>query len=171
VFVRKLFFYWQFIAVAVLPAWLLVGASVFGGGWDVVGSFFGGLVLGVGLLAVSVVLYARKDVRSTRALSWPDVGVLTLWHLLIVFMGFLSAAAPGLAALVVLVGLGAFWFAIWELFTAARRSMQAMLLVVEETARGTSFPSDLPPTIRPSDRFGQTPDPTVIIVPEKPTQP
>ena len=168
-FVRRVFYYWQFIAVLVLPAWLLVGASVFGGGgWDVVGSFFTGLVIGVSLLGVSLIFFARGEVRSTRTVSWADVGVLTLWHGLIIAMGFTYGVAPGLAALVILVGLGAFWFAIWELVVAARRSMRAMMLLVEETARGPVSPPGVPPTLPPTDGFIPTPDPTVIIVPEHP---
>lgn len=168
-FVRRVFYYWQFIAVVVLPAWLLIGASVYGsGGWDVVGSFFTGLVVGVGLLAVSLIFFARSEVRSARMLSWPDVGILTLWHGLIIAMGFTYGVAPGLAALVILVGLGAFWFSIWELFAAARRSMRAMMLLVEETARGPVSPNGVPPTIPPTDGFIPTPDPSVIIVRESP---
>ena len=166
-FLRRVFYYWQFIAALVLPAWLLIGASVYGsGGWDVVGSFFTGLVVGVSLLGVSLIFFARGEVRSTRMVSWADVGVLTLWHALIVAMGFTYGVAPGLAALVILVGIGAFWFAIWELVDAARRSMRAMMLLVEETARGPVPPTMLPPT----DGFIPTLDPTVIIVPERPLQ-
>ena len=171
-FVRRVSYYWQFIAVLVLPAWLLVGASVYGsGGWDVVGSFFTGLVVGVSLLAVSLIFFARSEVRSTRTVSWADVGVLTLWHGLIVAMGFTYGVAPGLAALVILVGLGAFWFAIWELVDAARRSMRAMMLLVEETARGPMVPPTMPPTLPPTDGFIPTRDPSVIIVPEQLLQP
>jgi hypothetical protein len=172
VFVRRVFYYWQFIAVLVLPAWLLVGASIYGrGGWDVVGSFFSGLVVGVGVLAVSLIFYARKEVRSTRMVSWADVGVLTLWHALIVAMGFTYDVAPGLAALVILVGLGAFWFAIWELVDAARRSMRAMMLLVEETARGPAYPPTVPPTLPPTDGFIPTRDPSVFIVREQQESP
>ncbi|TFC60190.1 MFS transporter [Cryobacterium sp. TMT2-15-1] len=171
-FVRRFFYFWQFIAVLVLPAWLLVGASVYGsGGWDVVGSFFSGLVVGVGLLAVSMIFFARTEVRSTRMVSWADVGILTLWHALIVGMGFTYDVAPGLAALVIVVGIGAFWFAIWELIAAARRSMRAMMLLVEETARGPAFPPSVPPTLPPTDGFSATPDPSVIIVREHPLHP
>jgi len=168
VFVRRVFYYWQFSAVLVLPAWLLVGASVYGsGGWDVVGSFFTGLVVGVGLLAVSLIFFARKEVRSTRTVSWADVGILTLWHALIVAMGFTYGVAPGLAALVILVGLGAFWFAIWELVDAARRSMRAMMLLVDETARGPGFPPTIPPTLPKTGGFNPATDPAVIIVREQ----
>ena len=171
-FVRRFFYYWQFIAVLVLPAWLLVGASVYGsGGWDVVGSFFSGLVVGVGLLAVSLIFFARTEVRSTRMVSWADVGILTLWHALIVGMGFTYGVAPGLAALVIVVGIGAFWFAIWELIAAARRSMRAMMLLVEETARGPAFLPTVPPTLPPTDGFIPAPDPSVIIVREHPLRP
>lgn len=167
-FVRRVFYYWQFTAVLVLPAWLLVGASVYGsGGWDVVGSFFTGLVVGVGLLAVSLIFFARTEVRSTRRVSWADVGILTLWHTLIVAMGFTYGVASGLAALVILVGLGAFWFAIWELVDAARRSMRAMMLLVDETARGPGFPPTMPPTLPKTDGFNPTADPAVIIVREQ----
>ncbi|TFC95835.1 MULTISPECIES: MFS transporter [Cryobacterium] len=168
-FVRRVFYYWQFIAVVALPAWLLIGASVYGsGGWDVVGSFFTGLVVGVSLLVVSLIFFARSEVRSARMVSWPDVGILTLWHGLIFAMGFTDGVAPGLAALVVLVGLGAFWFSIRELVTAARRSMRAMMLLVEETARGPVSVNGVPPTIPPPDGFIPTPDPSVIIVRESP---
>ncbi|TFC52361.1 MFS transporter [Cryobacterium sp. TMT1-21] len=160
-FVRRVFFYWQFIAVLALPAWLMIGASIYGtGGWDVVGSFFSGLFIGLGLLAVSLLFYARKEVRTTRAVSWADVGFLTLWHGLIVAMGFSYTWAPGLAALVILVGIGVFWFAIWELVAAARKSVQAMMILVDETARGGLVPGDLPPTELPP----------VIIVREKPPE-
>ena len=166
-FVRRVFYHWQFIAVLVLPAWLLVGASIYGsGGWDVVGSFFTGLVVGVGLLAVSLIFFARKEVRSTRMVSWADVGILAFWHGLIVAMGFSYGIAPGLAALVILVGLGSFCFAIWELVAAARRSMEAMLLLVEETARGPAFPTTMPPTLPSTDGFNSKPDPSVIVVRE-----
>ncbi|TFC83844.1 MFS transporter [Cryobacterium cheniae] len=171
-FLRRVFYYWQFIAALVLPAWLLIGASVYGsGGWDVVGSFFTGLVVGVSLLGVSLIFFARAAVRSTRMVSWADVGVLTLWHALIVAMGFTYGVAPGLAALVILVGIGAFWFAIWELVDAARRSMRAMMLLIEETARGPAVPPTMPPTLTPTEGFIPTPDPTVIIVREHPLDP
>lgn len=177
-FVRRLFYYWQFIAVVVLPAWLLVGASVFGvSGWMVLGSFFGGVLLGIGLLVVALLIYARKDVRAARAVSWADVGVLTLWHALIVALGF-TASSSGLPVLVVVVGLAAFWFVIWEFYSAARARMREMLVVIEETARfGTvpaggvqGSPQGSAPGAPKPPRFDSTADPAVIVIHEKPAE-
>ncbi|TFC18986.1 MFS transporter [Cryobacterium algoritolerans] len=166
-FVRRLFYYWQFIAVLVLPAWLLVGASVFGAsGWMVVGSFFGGVLLGIGLLLVALLIYARKDVRTRRAVSWADVGALTLWHALIVALGF-TARSGGLPVLIVVVGLAAFWFVIWEFYSAARARMREMFVVIDETAR---FGSAAAGGAAKAPRFDSTADPAVIVIHEKPAE-
>ncbi|MCI4657309.1 MFS transporter [Cryobacterium zhongshanensis] len=167
-FVRRVFYRWQFLAVLVLPAWLLVGASLFkSSGWAVLGSFFGGIVLGLGLLAVALLFFARTEVRMERAVSWRDVGVLTLWHALIVASGF-TVGASWLPLLVVLVGLAAFWFAIWELYASARSRMQAMIVLIDETARGGA-PTEPAAGEHPSPiGFEPTPDPSVIVVREKP---
>ena len=172
VFVRRLFYYWQFIAVGVLPAWLLVGASVFGAsGWMVLGSFFGGVLLGIGLLVVALLVYARKDVRALRAVSWADVGMLTLWHALIVGLGF-TASSAGLPVLVVIVGLAAFWLVSWEFYSAARARVREMLVVIEETARFGTVPAggvqgSATGSPKPA-RFDSTADPAVIVIHEKP---
>lgn len=161
-FIRRVFFRWQFIAVVLLPLWLLVGWPIFGaGGWGVLGVVFGAIALGVCLLAVSLLIFARREVRATRAVSWPDVGVLALWHALIIGLGFYAAASPGLSALVILVGIGAFWFAVWELYDAARRRLKAVIDLIDETARLGSVPSGAPQTVAS--------DPTVIVIQEKPT--
>ncbi|TFD74375.1 MFS transporter [Cryobacterium fucosi] len=173
-FVRRFFYYWQFIAVVVLPAWLMVGASVFGAsGWMVLGSFFGGVILGIGLLLVALLIYARKDVRALRAVSWADVGVLALWHALVVALGF-TASSAGLPLLVVAAGLAAFWFVIWEFYSAARARMREMLVVIDETARFGSMPAggaqgSAPGSPKPP-RFDSTADPAVIVIHEKPTE-
>ena len=166
-FVRRVFYYWQFIAVVVLPAWLMVGASMFGAsGWMVLGSFFGGVILGIGLLLVALLIYARKEVRTRRAVSWADVGVLTLWHAMIVAVGF-STASSGLPVLVVAVGLAAFWFVIWEFYNAARARMREMLVVIDETARfGSAQAAGGQGAPRPP-RFDSTIDPSVIVIREK----
>ena len=144
--IRRAFYHWQFIAAAALPLWLLVGSAIFGsGGWAVVGVFFGAVTLGLGLLVVALVIFARKDVREARMVSWPDVGVLGLWHVLIVSIGFSNNSSGWVALLVVLVGVGAFWFALWELVTAARARMRAMIVLIEETARTPAFDAPRPP--------------------------
>jgi hypothetical protein len=171
VIVRRVFYYWQFIAVLALPAWLLLGASIFrSSGWAVLGSLFGGILLGLGLLLVALLVYARTEVRAQRAVSWWDVGVLTLWHALIVATGF-STGSSGLPILVVLAGLAVFWFVLWELFTSARRHVQDMMVVLDETARGVNRSGD-PATQHPSPAapgFDATADPSIIVVREKPS--
>lgn len=155
-FLRRLFFHWQFIAVVVLPLWLVVGWPIFGaGGWKVLGVFFGAVVLGFALLIVSLLFYARKDVRETKTVSWRDVGVLTLWHALIIGVGFYAASSPWISVLVIVVGVLAFWFALWELLAAARRRVRSVIDLIEETAKPTHLQRDL----------------NVIVIDEKPTQP
>ena len=125
--IRRIFYSWQFVAVAVLPLWLLIGSAIFGtGGWAVLGVFFGAVALGLSLLVVALLVYARKEVRSSRTVSWADVGVMTLWHGLIIGIGFAESASGWLSVLVVFVGMGAFWFALWELYDAARKRMRAI---------------------------------------------
>ena len=155
-FLRRLFFYWQFSAVVVLPLWLVVGWPIFGaGGWKVLGVFFGAVVLGLALLIVSLLFYARKDVRETKTVSWRDVGVLTLWHALIISVGFYAASSPWISVLVIVVGVLAFWFALWELLAAARRRVRSVIDLIEETAKPTHLQRDL----------------NVIVIDEEPTQP
>lgn len=169
--VRRLFYYWQFIAVGVLPLWLIVGSSLYGaGGWEVLGVTLSAIALGVALLAVALLFYARREVRETKAVSWPDVGVLGLWHALIVALGFSAEAAPWLSVLAVLVGIGAFWFALWELFDAARRRVRAVIDYIDETAAGTGVLYSETTIIEGGANRGRTrsSDPNLIVIPEKP---
>lgn len=177
---RRVFYYWQFVAVGALPLWLMIAGSIYGDtAWQVLGATFGAIAIGFGLLAVSLLFFARKEVRQAKAVSWADVAVLTLWHVLIVLMGLYSVSAAWLSVLVVLVGFGAFWFALWELFDAARKRVREAMVYLDETARfgtvppgGTTFP---PMTDRAPGRPGSTgtppAEPTVFVVQEKPTEP
>jgi len=178
VFIRRTFFRWQFPAVLVLPLWLLIGSSIFGtGGWAVLGIFFGAVLLGLGLLVVSLLLFARREVREERALSWIDVGVLGLWHALIIALGLASDATGWLSVVVILVGVGAFWYAVWALYSAARKRVRAMLDLIEQTAAGAAPTSPLasPPTkprtepgTSTGSPFGRSSDPEVIVIKEQP---
>ncbi len=168
--VRKAFFYWQFAAAVVLPTWLVIGWPIFGaGGWGVLGVFFGAVLLGFSLLAVSLLIYARRDARASRAVSWPDVGVLAVWHALIIAVGFYAEVAPLLSILVILAGVAAFWLAAWELYTAARRRVRAVMDEIELVAQAAD---PLRPQV-PGRPGGATAyrDPSVIVIPEKPTNP
>lgn len=174
--IRRAFYYWQFIAAFVLPLWLVIGWPIFGaGGWQVLGIVLGAVILGIALLIIALLFFARKEVRSERAVSWPDVGVLSLWHATIIAVGFYASAASWLSVAVVVIGICAFWFALWELFTAARRRMQAMMDQFEQAAQpGAVFPPSgfTPGSAEPgfghSGSHAPTPDPKVIIVREKP---
>jgi hypothetical protein len=184
VIIRRVFYYWQFVAVGALPLWLMVAASLFPStAWQVLGATFGAVAIGFGLLVVSLLFFARKEVRTQKALSWADVGVLTLWHGLIVLMGLYSVTASWLSVFVVLVGIGAFWFAVWELFDAARKRVREAMVYIDETARFGTVPGTPSPfptmTDRPTNRPDapgagrQNPasdDPSVIIIREKPTE-
>ncbi|MBG6212315.1 MAG: MFS transporter [Cryobacterium sp.] len=180
--IRRAFYHWQFIAAGVLPLWLLVGSSIFGsGGWAVLGIFFGAVLIGLGLLLVALVIYARKEVRATRSVSYTDVGVLAFWHALIIAIPFSTDAAGWLSVLVIIGGLFVFWFAIWELFDAARRRMREMVDLVEQTARGQSAPAGpqhplphqtphqqtRPQQTRPAPNSGRNGTPEIIVIEEK----
>lgn len=171
--VRRIFYYWQFIAVGVLPLWLIVGSSLYGaGGWEVLGVTLSAIALGVALLVVALLFYARSEVRETKTVSWPDVGVLGLWHALIVALGFSAAATPWLSFTAVLVGIGAFWFALWELFDAARRRVRAVIEYIDATAAGSGVLYSETTIIEGTNReFTGAVDPDVIVIPEKPTNP
>ncbi len=185
--IRRAFYHWQFIAVLALPLWLLVGSAIFGSGaWAVLGIFFGAVLIGLGMFLVALVMYARKEVRATRAVSFADVGVLALWHALIIAIPFSTDASGWLSVLVIVGGLGVFWFALWELYDAARRRMRAIVDLVEQTARGQSssggpryplprqtLPGQTPggqsPPVRPrsAPSFGRTGAAETIIIEEK----
>ncbi|MEA9985686.1 MULTISPECIES: MFS transporter [Subtercola] len=124
-FVRRAFYYWQVAAVVVLPLWILIGWSVFGGsGWQFLLVMLSCGALALALAGVGVLIYARKGVRQARAVSWADVAVLALWHAAIVAVGFLTPAGTLLATAVVIVGLAAFWLVLSELFRETRRRVQ-----------------------------------------------
>ena len=174
---RRVFYFWQFVAVGALPLWLMVAASIFGdSAWQVLGATFGAVAIGFGLLVVSLLILARREVRLDKAVSWADVGVLTLWHGLIVLMGVFSETAAWLSVLVVLVGIGAFWFAAWELYAAARKRVREALAYIDETARFGTVPSGPtgfvpmtnPASSRPDSARTEPTDPSVIIIQEKP---
>ena len=179
--IRRAFYHWQFIAAGALPLWLLVGSSIFGSGaWAVLGIFFGAVLIGLGLLLVALVVYARKEVRETRAVSYADVGVLALWHALIIAIPFSTDAAGWLSVLVIIGGFAVFWFAVWELVDSANRRMRAMVDLVEQTARGQAAPAGpqrplpnqtLPNQTRPASTFGRTGTPEVIVIEEKRDRP
>lgn len=131
---RRLFFYLQFAALVLLPAWIVVAralAPVSLGATDIV-VFASWPLLAIALLGVLGITWARKQVRSTRTVSFTDVAVLAAWYATAVVFGALIASASvtavGLVAgLLTLVSMGAFWSAIWQLGQAAKRRVETVM--------------------------------------------
>lgn len=112
-------------AAFLLPLWLLVGWAVTGaGGWAFLWVLFIAIP-GVFLwqLLLTLLVRARGTVRAHRAVSWWDVAGFTLWHGLVIALGFFDQTwwVPTLVVAVV-AGLGMFWLALWELWSEAKPS-------------------------------------------------
>ncbi|WP_210480842.1 hypothetical protein [Naasia sp. SYSU D00948] len=161
--VRRAFFYWQFAAVVALPAWLLLGWAIWGSAGDFAGIAIATPFLVLALLGVAGVTFARKSVRSTRAVSWIDVAAAGLWHVFVIATGFFGPGTAAFAALSVATGILAFWAAAWQLVDETRRRVKKVFETIERAAvpyqpRRTPIdageyivvkPSD--PAVRPSD--------------------
>jgi hypothetical protein len=131
--VRKAFYYWQFAAVAVLPAWLLLGWALWGAGGDFAGVAIATPFLVLALLGVAGTTFARKSARTTRTASWWDVGIAGAWHASVIATGFFTAGISLFAALAVALGIAAFWSAAWQLVDETRKRVRA---VFEQVQRG-----------------------------------
>jgi hypothetical protein len=157
---RRGFFGWMIPAAFVLPLWLFVGWIVAGAnGWAFVWMLFA--VPGVFLwqLLLTLLVRARGTVRAHRAVSWWDVLGFTVWHLLIVSLGFFNQAwwLPVMIT-AVLVGVAMFWLELWQLWSEAKPSRLVM-----HTVDGVAY---IPPA-EDAPR-GDVPEmPDVIIVSEK----
>jgi hypothetical protein len=154
--VRRAFYYWQFIAAIALPVWLLVGWGVFGGsGWGLIGLLVVCPVAFLALIAIASLIFARKQVRAQRAVSWLDVGILTAWHLAIVGIGFYGPGATWFAVGAVVLGVAAFWIVVWELLTETRKRVASVFERIEEAAQA-------PSTLGPRGAFSEDSDVIVI---------
>ena len=124
---RRAFYYAQFGAIPILPLWLLIGRGlvVEGPGWEFVLLLAVCPILVVAMAIVVGITVARKNVRRTHRLSWLDVGVLGAWYLAIIGAG--TIAHTGMAALVVVLSVAAFWSALWQLYTETRRRVESAL--------------------------------------------
>ncbi|MCU1478452.1 MAG: hypothetical protein JWQ64_3145 [Subtercola sp.] len=126
-FVRRAFYYWQPAAVVVLPLWILIGWSVFGGSaWQFLLVLLSCGVLALALAGVGLLNFTRKQVRTERAVSWPDAALLTGWHAAIIAVGFVTPYTTILSVAVVVLGLAAFWTSIVELARETRRRVQGV---------------------------------------------
>ncbi|GAB3605801.1 hypothetical protein GCM10027413_12100 [Conyzicola nivalis] len=124
---RRALYYWQFIGALALPIWVLIGRGIVQAdqGWDFVFYLVVCPVLCLVMLAVAGLTVARKSVRVARAVSWQDAAIVGVWHLSIITYGFL--AFSGLAIVIVLVSVIAFWNAVWLLFRETRSRVKEAL--------------------------------------------
>lgn len=144
-------------AAFVLPLWLFVGWIVAGAnGWAFLWMLFA--VPGVFLwqLLLTLLVRARGTVRAHRAVSWWDVLGFTVWHLLIVSLGFFNQTwwVPVMVT-AVLVGVALFWLELWQLWSEAKPSRMVL-----HTADGVAY-------IPPAQEASQPTMHDVIIVSEK----
>jgi hypothetical protein len=154
---RRGFFGWLIPAAFVLPLWLFVGWLIAGaGGWAFLWMIFA--IPGVFLwqLLISLLVRARGTVRAHRAVSWWDVLGLTVWHLMIISLGFYNQAwwTP-LMILTVLVGVALFWLALWQLWSEAKPSRMIL-----RTSEGMAY-------IPPAEERAEASVQDIIVVAEK----
>jgi hypothetical protein len=152
VIIRRAFYSVLFPAAVLLPAWMLVGSAIFGGGgWQTLGALLASIALFVALAAISGIVFARPGVRSSRAVSWIDAGILTIISASAITVGFDSAATTAATVALILSVIGGFWAAVWQFFTEARKRVQDVFSTFEvpPTAPGSgSRPGQVPAGIR-----------------------
>ncbi len=136
---RRLVFAWQFPAALVLPVWLFLGRGILseGLGGQTVALVFLAPALAIAMLATAGIITARRSARTARAVSWQDAALLTAWHVAILALGI--PLLPELwsnlaAAFVLMLGLAAFWFGVYELVTETRRRVRGLVANWEQQA-------------------------------------
>jgi hypothetical protein len=128
----------MFPAAVVLPAWLLVGSTIFGGGgWQTFGVMLGSIVLFLVMGAISGVIYARASVRQSKSVSWLDAAIQTALYASVIALGFNTAASTALLVALIVVAIGGFWLSVWQLFTDTRRRMRDVFASFEAPATQT----------------------------------
>jgi len=138
VIIRKAFYWWLFPAAVVLPIWVLVGWAAFsqGSGWSFLGLLVLCPILFVAMLIVGGIVMARRSVREKRAVSLWDVALFTAWHLSIVGFGFFVPGLTGWFAVAgILLFIGTFWVALWELLTETRSRVRQTFAAYERAAQ------------------------------------
>src|SRR5690606_36023518 len=104
-------------------------------GWDFVGLLFVSPILALFMAVVMGLTYARKSVRESRAMSWTDVALHSVWYASLIAAGF--AAHPGVAVLAVVVSVVAFWSQLWQLVSEVGQRVNRALVRLNESATGT----------------------------------
>ncbi|MFC0678618.1 hypothetical protein ACFFGH_12280 [Lysobacter korlensis] len=135
---RRAVFYAMLGAVIVLPAWLLVSRGIIftDTGWDFLGYLVLAPLLAVALGIVAAVVWARKSVRATRAVSPLDAALLTAWYLSIALYGASGdeGVATAVAVVGVLLAVASFWAAVWQLVRETRSRLRNIVTTFEQQA-------------------------------------
>ncbi|RLK49344.1 MFS transporter permease [Microbacterium telephonicum] len=154
---RRAFFHWLIPAALVLPLWLFVGWIVTGSNpWALLWVLISAPIVFVGQLILTLLVRARGTVRTDRAVSWTDAGVLGAWHVLIIALGlFDDRWWWPVFGLTVAVGIAALWTSFWQLWREARGGLQ-----IVRTSAGTAF---IPPR---EERATPRSEPGVFVITE-----
>ncbi|PJJ63618.1 hypothetical protein [Compostimonas suwonensis] len=124
VILRRAFFYWQSVAAFAIPAWWLVGWCVFSpGGWAFLLLLVCAFVLFVVMLVLFGLVYARREVRQTRAFSWPDVAVFAAWDAAMIALGFFTPVTTLFVVLTIIGAIAVFWVSLAQLLASASRRL------------------------------------------------
>ncbi|KQS22595.1 hypothetical protein [Frigoribacterium sp. Leaf186] len=163
---RRVYYRLLWVAVFALPLWVLLGRAFFGVplGLQFVGQLLLVPLLFVGQAIATGVVVGRRSVRRTKAVSWADVGLLSLSWLGQLGLGFfivdssaespsssaftqvaggvsaldLSTALFALCAVVAIAaGVGLFAAGLWQFAKEARARMATSLADLERAASGT----------------------------------
>jgi hypothetical protein len=133
--IRRGFLRWLVAAAVVLPIWLGIGWAVFGGGgWGTLGLVIVVPVAFIALGVVALLVSIRPTVRAQKAVSWTDVAIVGAWHASIIAVGFYGPGASLFGVLAILLAIGAFWIALWQLITDGARRVQATMTEFERLA-------------------------------------
>lgn len=107
---RRAWYRALWVAVFVLPLWVFLGRAFFGAplGYQFLAQVVLVPLLFVAQLVATLVVFLRPSVRRDRAVSWIDVGVLTLSWLGQLAIGFFlvdsASSRPAASAFTALVG-------------------------------------------------------------------
>jgi hypothetical protein len=123
---RRALYRWQFAAVVVLPAWILVGWAAFGsGGWELL----------IALLAALGLVLARRSVRTARAVSPTDAVAMGVLTLAVIGAGTYSVVSTWCAVVAVLAAVALVALAARQLLAETRQRMQEVIAVIERDAQ------------------------------------
>jgi len=143
-----------FPAAVILPLWVIVTQGIVAA--PSAGQYLGLLVvcplLFAVMIATAALLRARKSVRTARALSWRDAAILAVGWLALLASGIFPLTALVIADVVLVIG--AFWLALWELVDESRKRLRTFV---------DGFTVTPPPSYIPPAR-GET----IIIEPHRP---